>query len=278
MNKTILDKRPHLIPPIIATVLLLGALGRWPYGYYQLLRWITCAAAIWVALLAYAWQKKWAVVSFGIIAVLFNPLIPIHLTREIWQPIDLLCAALFIVTTFTLRRAGVRESKYPKTNDPLKDEPRLLPSQQAEVVENASRCLRETFGQYPVSPHQSVEDTIFDNIGGQVANEIEEKSDCRTKERRLKKRRQLNKSIESPIPIDADTRAKGIAKELAHLRMGFGKQGEDWRVNFEGVVAEDNRIYDILVVNFPNGKKQKVYFDISSCLGKFGVSRRYADG
>ena len=98
-----LQNRPHLIPCIVAAVVLLGALGGWPYGYYQLLRWITCGAAVWVAFLAYGWEKKWATVIFAIVAVLFNPLLPIHLSKEIWQPIDLVCSLLFGVVAFVLK-------------------------------------------------------------------------------------------------------------------------------------------------------------------------------
>jgi len=98
-----LEKRPHLIPSLIAALMLFGALAPWPYGYYQLLRWVTCAAAVWVAFLAYNWQKKWAMVLFGFVAVLFNPLIPIHLNRQLWQPIDVICALLFVAVTFLLK-------------------------------------------------------------------------------------------------------------------------------------------------------------------------------
>jgi hypothetical protein len=97
MSESVLQKRPHLIPAIIAALMLLGALGSWPYGYYQLLRWVTCGAGIWIAVVAYSWQKVWVTWLFGIIAVLFNPLVPIHLTKEIWQTIDVICAILFII-------------------------------------------------------------------------------------------------------------------------------------------------------------------------------------
>jgi len=110
--KQILQKRPHLIPCIVASVILLGALGDWPYGYYQLLRWITCGAAVWVAFLAYDWEKKWATVVFTIVAVLFNPLVPIHLSRDVWQPIDLICALLFFVIAFVLKEPA--QNKQPK--------------------------------------------------------------------------------------------------------------------------------------------------------------------
>jgi uncharacterized membrane protein YccC len=99
MSESVLEKRPHLIPAIIAALMLLGAVGDWPYGYYQLLRWVTCGAAVFVAFMAYNWQKLWATWLFGIIAVLFNPLVPIHLTKELWQPIDVICALLFVAVS-----------------------------------------------------------------------------------------------------------------------------------------------------------------------------------
>jgi len=104
MNKNILEKRPHLIPCIIAAIMLFLALAPWPYGYYQLLRFVVCGVAVYVAFMAYNWQKMWAVWLFGFIAVLFNPLIPIHLSREIWQPIDVVCGVLFIVTAIVLNK------------------------------------------------------------------------------------------------------------------------------------------------------------------------------
>ncbi len=103
MNENALQKRPHLIPCIVASVTLLGALGDWPYGYYQLLRFVVCGVSVYVAYMAYIWQKLWATWLFVIIAVLFNPLIPIHLSREVWQPIDLICALLFVVIAFVLK-------------------------------------------------------------------------------------------------------------------------------------------------------------------------------
>ena len=104
MDKNLLQKRPHLIPCIVAAVILFGALGDWPYGYYQLIRWITCGAAVWVAVLAYGWEKNWATVVFAIVAVLFNPLVPIHLSRDLWQPIDVICAVLFVVVGLILKK------------------------------------------------------------------------------------------------------------------------------------------------------------------------------
>ena len=99
-----MSKRPHLIPALVTATVLLGALAPWPYGYYQLLRFVVCGISVYVAFMAYNWQKIWATWLFGFIALLFNPLIPVHLSREIWQPIDIICAVLFAVIAFILRK------------------------------------------------------------------------------------------------------------------------------------------------------------------------------
>lgn len=104
MSKSIFKKQPHLIPSLIAALMLLGALAHWPYGYYQLLRFVTCGVAVYVAYMAYSWQKMWVVWLFGFIALLFNPLIVIHLSRELWQPIDFVCAVLFTIVAFVLKK------------------------------------------------------------------------------------------------------------------------------------------------------------------------------
>ena len=104
MPETTLERRPHLIPCIVAAVALLAALGDWPYGYYQLLRFVVCGVSVYVAVVAYGFKSLWATWLFGGIAVLFNPLAPIHLSRALWQPIDFACALLFVVVAFVLNR------------------------------------------------------------------------------------------------------------------------------------------------------------------------------
>jgi len=54
-----LNKRPHLIHAAIAALMLFGALGYWPYGYYQLLRFVVCSISVYTAFVAYEWQKQW---------------------------------------------------------------------------------------------------------------------------------------------------------------------------------------------------------------------------
>ena len=87
--------RPHLIPAIVVAVMLLVAVAPLPYGYYQFLRWAVCGVAVFIAVKGYTWKQTWATWLFGAVAAMFNPILPIDLTREIWQPIDLAGALLF---------------------------------------------------------------------------------------------------------------------------------------------------------------------------------------
>ena len=96
--------RPHLIPALVAAIMLIiGIAPLSYYGYYQLLRWIVCGVAVFIAITSYRWGKMWAVGIFGVVAVLFNPILPIHLTKQIWQPIDAACAVLFVVSIPVLK-------------------------------------------------------------------------------------------------------------------------------------------------------------------------------
>ncbi len=96
--------RPHLVPCIIAVAMLLGALGKWPYGYYRLLRWVVCAAAVFTAWNSYEWRTFRGVWLFGIIALVFNPLVPFHLARGTWQVIDVAAALAFVASVAILDR------------------------------------------------------------------------------------------------------------------------------------------------------------------------------
>lgn len=92
-------KEPLKTISITLGVLLSLAIFPFPYGYYSFLR---LAVFVGGSFLSYQlYQHKsvgWAVV-LACIAILFNPLIPVYLTREIWLPIDLICAVLFFVTS-----------------------------------------------------------------------------------------------------------------------------------------------------------------------------------
>lgn len=82
---------------VIASALLLIATEKMPYGYYTLTRIVVCGLA---CLFAYVgWEgdvasRIWSTI-FGLAAVLFNPIFPIHLSRGNWFGIDIGVAVIF---------------------------------------------------------------------------------------------------------------------------------------------------------------------------------------
>ncbi len=85
---------------ILAILFLIGALADNPYGYYQFLRWAILVIGAYSAHLTYkAGGKAWTWI-FGIIAVLFNPIIPFTFQRNTWQFIDVIVAIIFFVSLF----------------------------------------------------------------------------------------------------------------------------------------------------------------------------------
>lgn len=65
---------------------------------------MVCGTAAYGAFKSVELEKSgWAWI-LGIIALLFNPIIPVHLSREIWAPVDVMAALIFVVSIFTIRK------------------------------------------------------------------------------------------------------------------------------------------------------------------------------
>ena len=95
----------HWILWVGPIVMLVAALLPWPYGYYNFLRFCVCGAAAFLAYQQWTHNdaaSKWFVV-LAAIAVLYNPLVPIHLTRNIWSVLNVATAAAFIGHLRSLR-------------------------------------------------------------------------------------------------------------------------------------------------------------------------------
>lgn len=79
-------------------MLLLAIPSIWPYGYYQLLRWVVAIAALYNAYLAHESKEDvWMYVMIGI-AILFNPIASIHFEKETWAILDLVTALVMFVS------------------------------------------------------------------------------------------------------------------------------------------------------------------------------------
>lgn len=86
---------------IAAGALALAPLD-WPYAYYQLLRLGVTVVACWLGFEAHkASLAGWRNVGI-VIAVLFNPILPIAFDRELWAWVDWAAAGVFAVGAFVL--------------------------------------------------------------------------------------------------------------------------------------------------------------------------------
>ena len=96
----------YKVAAIIAAIMLLLALASWPYGYYQLLRIVVCGTAGYGAYLALqADQHPWLWI-LGAVAILFNPIFPIHFDRGVWRILDTVSAVVLGMSVRTLSESA----------------------------------------------------------------------------------------------------------------------------------------------------------------------------
>ena len=83
------------IAPIV--VMVIGLLPM-PFGYYTLSRLVVCGCAAYFAFKLYQKQETIFLWGFGLLAVLYNPIIPIHLyDKEIWMIVNAASAFMFFL-------------------------------------------------------------------------------------------------------------------------------------------------------------------------------------
>jgi ABC-type Fe3+-siderophore transport system permease subunit len=80
--------------------LLVAAVFRLPYGYYDFLRIVICGSAAMIVVAGLFEETTrsdtaWMVI-FALIGVLFNPVLPIKLHRTTWFYLDLTTAGIFV--------------------------------------------------------------------------------------------------------------------------------------------------------------------------------------
>ena len=102
--KTENERMPIPIIYIGAAMLLIGV-APLPYGYYLLLRVVATGIFIWAAFVSHERKNEILPWVFGALAILFNPIFKIHLTKEVWMAVDVAAAIfLFIVKDIIVER------------------------------------------------------------------------------------------------------------------------------------------------------------------------------
>ena len=86
------------LPQIVIVLMLLLALNpKNPYGYYIIMRVIVCAEYSYLCVLAIrSKETNWTWI-LGALAFTYNPIIPLHLNRELWSVINVLSIFFTII-------------------------------------------------------------------------------------------------------------------------------------------------------------------------------------
>ena len=93
--QTDISKWLWLAPAIVLLIAILPL----PYVYYVGMRWIVAGAAGYLAWQEFSQNGQKAnsyVWVFGVIALVFNPIMPIHLFKVLWIAINLASTAVFL--------------------------------------------------------------------------------------------------------------------------------------------------------------------------------------
>ena len=94
-----MSKKDNNIRSIILTalaVLLLLCLVKMPYGFYQIVRFLAFAGFGYLAYLEYKGKNIDRMVLFVVLALLFQPFLPLSLGRVIWNIVDVVVAVYLV--------------------------------------------------------------------------------------------------------------------------------------------------------------------------------------
>lgn len=87
----------------VTACLLFWAIASHPYDYYILVRWITFGVGLFCIFIAYGVNNNAWIFLFGLLALIFNPIIPLHLSKNVWHIIDIISGILLIVSVLFVR-------------------------------------------------------------------------------------------------------------------------------------------------------------------------------
>ncbi len=100
---------PIAVIYIAAAMLFVGA-APLPYGYYMFLRIVATGVFVWAAFVTYERGDKSLPWVYGILAILFNPLIKVHLPKELWAVVDVGVGIFLLVTSSKIRAKKIENT------------------------------------------------------------------------------------------------------------------------------------------------------------------------
>jgi hypothetical protein len=75
-----------------------------PYGFYTFLRLVITIAAFWLARLIYQGRLSPAIVVLVLTAILYNPIVKVHMSREVHAVFNVMTIILFVGIGWLYRR------------------------------------------------------------------------------------------------------------------------------------------------------------------------------
>lgn len=88
-----------ILVKIILIILFMGCLIDWPYGYYQMVRFVGMIGFAILAYHDYKDNKTWFYIWL-ISAILINPMFKIALGRDLWNVVDVMWAMTLVSSIF----------------------------------------------------------------------------------------------------------------------------------------------------------------------------------
>ncbi|MDD2388996.1 MAG: hypothetical protein PHP23_04595 [Desulfobacterales bacterium] len=97
------NKNKNVAIIISVVFLFLAMIEGWPYGFFTLLRLVVFGTTVYLSWLAHRSERQVWTWTFGFISLVFNPLILLHLGRDLWMVVDLLAAVFLIISIFAFK-------------------------------------------------------------------------------------------------------------------------------------------------------------------------------
>ncbi|MCX7737657.1 MAG: hypothetical protein N2319_13230 [Candidatus Kapabacteria bacterium] len=89
---------------LVAIVMLSIALLKLPYGYYTLMRLVLCFSFCFFIYINYSVYRNFLFYPiFGLLAIIYNPVFPLHLGREVWTYVNLVTILTIIISFFVFK-------------------------------------------------------------------------------------------------------------------------------------------------------------------------------
>ena len=96
---------------LAASILLFIAVADLPYGYYKFMRFVVVITSLYTCYISYMKNEKlnFGVWIFGLIAILFNPIVPFYFGRNGWKTTDVIVGLIFVISTFLIWEDNSKE-------------------------------------------------------------------------------------------------------------------------------------------------------------------------